>query len=295
MIQTFLVREKSQLLEYLLKTLNGFKRNRIKNLLKFKSVLVNDAIITQFNHPLAVGDKVSIETDKNDKSRGLLEFGIRVIYEDGAIIVIEKPSGLLTIATEKIRERTAFHQTFEYVKQSDPYKKGRIFIVHRLDKGASGLLVFAKNVAAKTWLQRNWQKFEKKYFAIVYGIPKEKSGTVSSFLAENKFRSVYSGEKTEKSKYAATKYKVLKSNEKYSLLEVTLETGRKHQIRVHLADSGYPIMGDDRYRGKNQTAQENPQGRLALHAFYLAFNHPVTKKRMEFRSELPRNLSKIIS
>ena len=293
-MKTFVVQENSQLLDYLLKTLAGFKRTKIKNLLKFKSILVNGTATTKHDHPLVVGDKISILTDKNAKDRQLLQFGIQIVYEDDAIIVIHKPAGLLTVGTEKIKERTAFYQTFEYVKQTDPRKRGRVFIVHRLDREVSGLLVLAKNILAKTFLQNNWQKFQKKYFAIVYGTPKEKSGTISSFLTENKFLSVYSGKKTEESKYAVTKYKVLKSNELYSLIEITLESGRKHQIRVHLQDLGHPIVGDDRYGEKIDKTLKNPAGRLALHAYYLAFDHPVTKKRLEFKSDLPKNLEKLI-
>ncbi len=293
-MKTFVVQENSQLLDYLLKTLAGFKKTNVKNLLKFKSVLVNGVAITQYNHSLTVGDKISILTDKNAKNQKRLQFGIQIVYEDDSIIVIDKPAGLLTIGTDKIRERTTFYQTFEYVKQTDPRKRGRVFIVHRLDREASGLLVLAKNMLAKTFLQNNWQKFKKKYFVIVYGTPNQKSGTISSFLAEDKFLSVYSGKKTEESKYAVTKYKVLKSNEKYSLIEITLETGRKHQIRVHLKNLGNPIIGDDRYGGKMEETLKNPAGRLALHAYYLAFDHPVTKKHMEFKSDLPKNLEKLI-
>ena len=293
-MKTFVVHENGQLLDCLLKTLAGLKRTKVKNLLKFKSILVNGVATTKHNHPLAVGDEVSVLTDKNAKNKQLLQFGIQIVYEDDSVIVINKPAGLLTVGTDKIKERTAFYQTFEYVKQTDPRKRGRVFIVHRLDREASGLLILAKNMLAKTFLQKNWAKFQKKYFAVVYGTPKEKSGTISSFLAENKFLSVYSGKKTEESKYAVTKYQVLKSNEKYSLIEITLETGRKHQIRVHLQDLGHPVVGDDRYCGKMGETLKNPLGRLALHAYYLAFNHPITKKDMEFKSDLPKDLAKLM-
>ncbi|MBI4372221.1 MAG: RluA family pseudouridine synthase [Candidatus Omnitrophica bacterium] len=294
MLKTFSVRENTQLLTFLIKTLADYKRNKIKNLLKFKSVFVNGASVTQFNHALVSGDQVSIETDKKAKGKPLREFGIQIVHEDEAVIVIEKPAGLLTVSTEKVREKTAFYQTFEYVRQSASYKSARIFIVHRLDKEASGLIVFAKNMSAKTWLQLSWKKFEKRYFAVVRGTLKEKSGTISSHLEENKFLSVHSGKPTEKSKLAVTKYMVLKSNGKYSLLEVTLETGRKHQIRVHLADLGHPIVGDERYGSKDKFYGEERTKRIALHACYLAFDHPVTKKRVEFKSGLPDSLKKLI-
>ncbi len=293
-MKTFVVRENGELLDCLLKTLVDFKRTKVKNLLKFRSILVNGTATTKHNHPLAVGDKISILTDRNTNDRQLLQSGVHIVYEDEAIIVIEKPAGLLTVSTEKVRERTAFYQTFEYVKQSATYKKARIFIVHRLDREASGLLVFAKNISAKSWLQLSWKKFEKRYFAIVHGTPKEKSGTISSYLAENKFLSVYSSKKQEESKLAVTKYKTLKSNGRYSLLEVALETGRKHQIRVHLQDLGCPIVGDDRYGSKDKIYGEDNVRRIALHACCLAFDHPVTKKRVEFKSDLPKNLEKLI-
>ena len=206
---------------------------------------------------------------------------MRIIYEDDALVVIEKPAGLLTIATDKVRDRTAYFMLNEHLRP----KRQRVFIVHRLDRDASGLLVFAKTEQAKRFLQDHWKDFEKTYFAIVEGAPEKKSGTISSFLRQNKFLKVYSGRRTEDSKFSVTHYKVVQAGFPHSLLEINLETGRKHQIRVHLADLGHPIAGDKRYGAKT-----NPAGRLALHASRLAFTHPVSGQRMVFESELPRTL-----
>src|SRR6185295_14597221 len=142
----------------------------------------------------------------------------------------------------------------------------------------------------KEFLQKNWKRFEKKYYAIVEGTPKKAKDTIQSYLMENKFRRVYSTKKSDKSKLSITHYKILKSTNKYSLLEVSLETGRKNQIRVHLADLGFPIVGDEKYGSK-----VDPIKRLALHSFHLAVEHPKTGKKVAFASEMPANFSNLIS
>lgn len=182
----------------------------------------------------------------------------------------------MTIATDKVRTRTAYFLLNEYLKP------GRVFIVHRLDREVSGLLVFAKTETVKRQLQDHWTQVRKKYFAIVEGTPRRHSGTLRSYLRENKFLRVYSGRKTADSKLSVTHYRLVRTNGRYSLLEVELETGRKHQIRVHLSDIGHPIVGDKRYG-----ARTNSAGRLALHASHLALEHPVTRKKMVFESEFP--------
>ncbi len=208
--------------------------------------------------------------------------GLTILYEDYDIIVIDKPVGLLTMGTVREKEKTAYFMLNEYVKKGNPRSRNRIFIVHRLDRDTSGLLVFAKNEKAKRWLQDNWKDFDKKYFAVVHGILQEKEGTITSYLAENKSYRVYSVTNPEKGKLSRTGYQVIKESEKYSLLEITLFTGRKNQIRVHLSEKGHPVAGDKVYGGKDKSVK-----RLALHSASLKILHPFTNKEMVFKTEIP--------
>ena len=301
-MRTLKVQEPGQLLDYLFKTLKDTKKTRIRQSLKFGSISVNGKAITRFDHPLIPGDKVCILTAKEARPALAPQFGVEVVFEDDAIIVINKPSGLLTIATETEAMQTAFYATNEYVCESEAEKhkgdrhfgeraalKKRIFIVHRLDRDASGLLVFAKNAEIKGLLQSGWQNVTKKYYAVVEGIPKEKSGTIKSSLRENKFLKVYSDPKAQDAKPSITHYQVLQSGGHYSLVEVELETGRKHQISVHLSEMGHPIAGDERYGSKT-----DPAGRLALHAFYLSLPHPVSGELKVFQSALPGAFEQIL-
>ncbi len=295
-MQPYLVKKKTTLLEYLLETLQGIKKSKAKNYLKFRSVFVNGKSVTQFDYPLSPGDEVMLRTDKAEAQTAYLKSRLDIIYEDTAILVINKPAGLLTIATETIQTQTAYYQVHEYLNHSEPAKKKPVFIVHRLDRDASGLLIFAKSPEAKHYLQSEWPNFEKHYYAVVHGTPAKSADTIESYLAENKFLNVYSIQKQiTNSKHAVTHYKVLKSNGIFSLLEVTIETGRKHQIRVHMSDMNHPIIGDERYAYKTEAQNPSPAGRMGLHACYLAINHPATGKRVIFRSDLPHILSKIFS
>lgn len=287
-MNSYTVKEPSALLPYLLKTLQDYKRTKIKKLLQSKSIAVNGKITTQFDQLLSVGDKIEIHSHR--ESRDLFTSEIKVVYEDEQIIVVDKPSGLLTVSTDKVRKNTAFYKVFEYVKQTSKHKQGRIFIVHRLDQDTSGLIVLAKNFMAKEILQRSWTKVEKKYYAVVYGKPQEPAGEIKSYLKENKFLNVYSTKEKEKedAKLAVTQYRVIRSSVQYSLLDVHIKTGRKHQIRVHLSDLGHPVVGDERY------ARDKIKTGLALHAYYLAFPHPKTKHIVEFETALPQRLGQLL-
>ena len=231
----------------------------------------------------------------NGRHCKFLPKNLRVLHEDRDILVIDKPAGLLTIATETVAKQTAFYLTNQYVCESETARsrkedrregasslKKMIFIVHRLDREASGLLVFAKNAEVKQKLQAGWSDTRKKYYAVVEGVPKEASGTITSFLRENKMLNVYSTRDAHDAKLSTTRYRMLRSGPRYALLEVALETGRKHQIRVHLSEMGNPIIGDERYGSK-----ADPAGRLGLHAFHLALSHPVSGKEMVFETPLP--------
>ncbi len=202
-------------------------------------------------------------------------------------MVIEKEAGILSIATDKELEKTAYSILSRHVKQSNP--KNKIFVIHRLDRETSGVMLFAKSREVQEILQTEWKQtiVERTYYAVVEGIPEKKNGTIASWLNENKAFKVFSGQNPEKGHKAITHYKVLKQEKDYSLLEVNLETGRKNQIRVHMQDIGHSIAGDKKYGAKT-----NPFKRLGLHAGVLSFKHPKTGKVVHFESPVPQKFLK---
>jgi tRNA pseudouridine32 synthase/23S rRNA pseudouridine746 synthase/23S rRNA pseudouridine1911/1915/1917 synthase len=208
--------------------------------------------------------------------------GLSILYEDRDIIVVDKVQGLLTVSSDTIQEQTAYYLLNEYVRKKNAKSKNRVFIVHRLDRDTSGIMVFAKSEKAKDYLQEKWHSFQKKYYAVVHGALPEKAGVITSYLAENSVYKVYSVSDPKKGKLSTTRYRCLQQTKKYSLLEVTLETGRKNQIRVHLAEQGCPVVGDDKYGKKEKGIR-----RLSLHAFSLTFLHPHTQKSVSFESKMP--------
>jgi RluA family pseudouridine synthase len=208
--------------------------------------------------------------------------GLEIIYEDKAILVVEKPAGLLTVGTPTNKERTVQWYLTDYVRKGALKSRNRVFVVHRLDQWTSGVLVFAKSEEIKDRLQEQWKDTEKKYIAVIHGQMAEKEGIISSYLAENKAYTVYSTNDPEKGKLAQTAYKVLKEAGQYSLVEINLLTGRKNQIRVHFADKGHPVVGDRKYgKGGDQFK------RLALHSMSISFAHPTTDKQMTFTTKVP--------
>lgn len=219
----------------------------------------------------------------------LPQTGMVIIYEDRDILVVDKPPGLLTIATDKEKSRTAYHVLTDYVRKGQAKSGKRVFIVHRLDRDTSGILVFAKTPEAKRFLQSHWDETTKKYLAVVHGACERTSDTISSFLAENKARSVYSTANGAQGKPSRTAYKVLKQTRDFALLEVDLLTGRKHQARVHLAGIGHPVVGDDRY-GKGKGTHK----RLALHAVSISFTHPFSGQRFTFETIVPPYFSRLV-
>ena len=208
--------------------------------------------------------------------------GLSILYEDRDILVVDKMSGLLTVSNEKVRENTAYYLLNEYVRKGNQKSRNRVFIVHRLDRDASGVIVFAKSEVAKRYLQEEWHGFKKTYYAVVHGALGEKEGVITSYLAENRAYKVYSVDDPEKGKLARTGYKVLRESKKYSLLEIDLVTGKKNQIRVHLSEKGCPVVGDKKY-GKKEMGIK----RLALHAASITIVHPYTKEKMTFRTKVP--------
>ena len=216
--------------------------------------------------------------------------GLSFLYEDNAILVVDKISGLLTIGTAKVREKTAYFLLNTYVKKGNHKSRNRVFIVHRLDRDTSGVIIFAKNENAKRFLQDEWHGFTKKYSAVVHGSLPEKEGVITSYLAENCAYKMYSVNDPEKGKLAKTGFKVIKESKKFSLLEIDLLTGRKNQIRVHFAEKGFPVVGDKKYGEKDKGVKG-----LALHAASLSIVHPDTKEQMIFEAKIPAYFKSLVN
>ena len=271
-MEKYIVKENEILIEFLKKMFSNLSKNSVKSLLHNEKVFVNGNMTTKYNYELNAGDVVEI--------REKVAKNIDIIYEDKDIIVINKPSGLLTVATEKEKNKTAYHLVMEYLKKKN--KNNRIFIIHRLDKDTSGIIMFAKNERAKHLYQDNWNDIVKKrcYYAVIDGKMENKEGTIKSYLKENG-NMVYSV-KDRSGKLAITEYKVLKERKNISLLDINLKTGRKNQIRVHMKENKTPILGDLKYGEKSKLIN-----RLALHAYKLELVNPVTKKLLTFEINMP--------
>ncbi len=211
-----------------------------------------------------------------------MSHGLVILYEDKDLLVVDKPAGLLAVATERERDRTAHSLLTDYIRTGCGRSRKRLFIVHRLDRDTSGTLIYAKSEEAMLRLKERWKENEKRYLAIVHGAPEKSSGTIYTYLAEDRDYNVYSTTDSEKGRLSHTEYKVLKVTKGLSLLEVYLLTGRKNQIRVHLAGIGHPIVGDIKY------GKEDGQPRMALHSRSISFRHPMNNKQLFFESEVPQ-------
>ncbi|MDU0459216.1 MAG: RluA family pseudouridine synthase [Geobacteraceae bacterium] len=212
-----------------------------------------------------------------------------IIYEDRDLIVIEKPCGLLSIGAGRDRARTVHTILNEYVRKGNPRSRNRVYIVHRLDRDTSGLLILARSEAAKCFLQEHWQETEKHYLTVVHGTFVPAEGTISSNLAENSAHRVYSTSDAASGKLSLTGYRVMKEAKGFSLLDIHLLTGRKHQIRVHMSENGHPVVGDRIYGRKNDACAT-----LALHARSISFTHPVNGKRLAFATGIPDIFTRLV-
>jgi RluA family pseudouridine synthase len=226
---------------------------------------------------------------RSDTGNKRFQRDIGILYEDADILVVVKPCGLLTMGTDRDKSRTLYSILTDYVRKGQSRSPKRVFIVHRLDRDTSGILVFAKSLEAKLRLQGRWEETEKKYIAVVHGRCEKREDTITTYLAENKAHVVYSTADASKGKLSHTAYRVLKDTKEFSLLEVNLLTGRKHQIRVHLAGIGHPVVGDEKY-GKGKETYK----RLALHAKSLSFIHPFTGKRLTFETGFPEYFNRLV-
>ena len=279
--KVYIVEEPSGLLDFLLRKLTDKSRNNVKSLLTNKTVSINGKTVTRHDHPLQKGQTVTIASPEHMLQKQFRQ--LKILYEDDALIAIDKPAGLLSIATDDEKEKTAYHLMTDYVRLAD--SKARVFVVHRLDRDTSGVLIAAKNERMKLALQDNWNDLvvTRGYTAVVEGVPKDSSGRITTWLRETKTLFTYSSGIPGDGREAVTNYQVIKAAEAYALLKITIETGRKNQIRVHMRDLGHPIAGDKKYGAKT-----NPLSRLCLHAELLELRHPFTDKHISFESAAPK-------
>ena len=281
-LKQFVVKQQCELLEFLLMTFKDQSRNSVKSLLGSHRVSIDGAPVTQFNFKLYPGDTVIISSNPiRKKTRSNLP----IIFEDNDLIVINKPSKLLSVPSDNEKGSTAFRMVNDYLQQKD--KHNRAFIVHRLDEDTSGVLMFAKNdkMARALTDGDNWNNLVKKrgYYAIVEGTLDKKEGIIRSYLKKNSQNMMYSSKKKGDGQLAITNYKIIEENGQYSLADVDIKTGRKNQIRVHFGDLGHFIIGDDKY-GK----PSNPIKRLGLHAYELDIIHPFNNKLLKFKAPMPK-------
>lgn len=281
------VNRSDELLNFLLAKCNT-SRNNVKALLSGRHVLVNGSAVTRHDFPLAKDDEVKISRTpiqsegKNGNEARVKKprVTLKILYENDEIVAVDKPAGLLSVESDKESE-CAFAYVLDYLRSKD--KTARPFILHRIDKETSGVLIFAKNVKIHSMLRLKWNDYVKtrEYYAVTEGKFEKKEGTIVSYLKQNQNNLVYSTHDPSGQK-AITHYTVVKENDNYSLLRVTIDTGRKNQIRVHMHDAGHPIVGDDKYG-----YTKNPLGRLGLHASRLEFKHPRTGELISIVSPLP--------
>ncbi|OZI06772.1 RNA pseudouridine synthase [Siphonobacter sp. BAB-5385] len=284
----FAVAEPAELMTFLLKQFPSKNRNNVKSLLRDKQVLVDGKVTFQYNYVLQPGQEVKVRWAKAPEERKY--DGLKIVFEDEHLIVIEKEAGLLSMATEKEKRRTAYHLLSEHVKAKKPGNK--IFIIHRLDRETSGLMMFAKSEAIQKKVQESWQSTTKEriYLALVAGVLRQSAGVINTNLVESeKSMMVYVTQNPERGQTAVTHYETLQKNARFSLLKVQLETGRKNQIRVHLQSIGHPIVGDKKYESRH-----DPIHRLGLHAWVLAFQHPVTGEQLRFETAIPRKFLDVV-
>jgi 23S rRNA pseudouridine1911/1915/1917 synthase len=279
------VKAPALILEFLLKEFQLGSATKGRKLIKHGSVKINNRLALRADELLFVGDIVQIlKKSFREKNRAPFE----LLYDDSAILVAVKPAGILSEDRKQSRIKSFYKLVNDFVRKTSQDQE-RIFLVHRLDLEVSGVMIFAKSIAIKDVLEAGWRANDKVYDAIVEGKVSPKEGRIESWLAENSTLKVYATTPGPNAKQAISHYRVLKTFGTYSLVEVRLETGRKNQIRVHLADLGYPIIGDRKYG-----ARANPFGRIALHARLLSFNHPVTGKRMSLSAEMPKQMAKLL-
>lgn len=286
--QKFTAATDGQLLDFLFENIQGESKTTVKALLRNRQVSINGCMSTHFDFPIKDGDQVEVRVGRQKEA--LRHPMVRIVWEDEYLLVVEKRSGLLSIATDKEKQKTAYNIISNYLKSIDP--EARIFVVHRLDRETSGLMLFAKDDKTKFEMQSAWTDvvLERKYVAVTEGVFEQDQGVISTYLTESKALKVYATTR-ENGKVANTAYKVLKRSVKkdLTLVELELETGRKNQIRAHMEHINHPIIGDKKYGATSPS----PIGRVALHAMSLEFVHPVTGETHSFATPIPISFSKL--
>ena len=283
----YVVSRAAPLLEYLLDTIKGQSRSKIKATLQGRGIKVDGKLVTQFDFPLKPGMKIAVSKSKrNDQFKNRF---VKIVYEDNYIIVVEKNAGILSMAAghSSLNVKSVLDDYFQKTRQ-----KCRAHVVHRLDRDTSSLMIYAKDMETEQVLEHEWHDivYDRRYVAVLSGEMEQDGGTVANWLKDNKAYVTYSSPVDNGGKYAVTHFHTLARTTEHSLVEFKLETGRKNQIRVHASDMGHPVCGDSKYGNG-----DDPIHRLCLHAFLLCFYHPVTHERMEFETQIPtsfRNLFK---
>ena len=283
------VEHPAELLAFLFACRPEVKRTKVRQWLKYGSIQVNGRSVTRSDHALQTGDVVSICAKGDVCGQGVLPPGMKIVFEDASLLAIEKPENLLSMASATERDKTAYAFLTDYVRRGNRQGSERVWVVHRLDRETSGVMVFARTEAAKCALQAHWDKTEKRYLAVVEGHPPADHGVLQSHLDESGPFKVYSAPPGERTRHAVTHYRVVKRMAARALVELTPTTGRRNQLRVHLADAGCPIVGDRKYG-----ARTNPARRLGLHAGSLQFTHPLSGARLQFESPLPPGLARLL-
>ncbi len=278
--------EAMPLLDFLRKQLHGISDNRLKDILKGRGIAVDRKTVTQYNYELQPGNVVRVS--KHRRKTELDNKWLQVVYEDKDIIVINKQAGILSMAAtaKQFCVKTVLDEYFD-----KRHFKCHAHVVHRLDRETSGLMVYAKSIEAAQILQSDWKQFcfDRRYIAVLHGRMEKEGGTVESWLKDNKVFTTFSSDTDNGGKYAVTHYHKLKSSNRYSLVEMRLETGRKNQIRVHMSDLGHPIVGDIKYGGS-----PSPAKRMCLHAYRLFLYHPITRERLEFETPFPTPFTRLL-
>ena len=281
----YTVTQPDTLLPFLLARVKGKSRNNAKSLLSRRLVAVDGVPLSRFDAPLLPGQQVSILPASAPKADAL---PFPILYEDEHLIVVNKPAKLLSVANDKEKTRTAYHLVTDYVKARRV--DDRIFVLHRLDRDTSGVLMFARDAETKELFQARWNEIvtRRGYLAVVEGVPKPAQDTIRSFLVETDTHLSFSGAPGKGAKEAVTSYQIVKAGSGYALLDISIETGRKNQIRVHMKEKGCPVAGDKQYG-----ARTNPIGRLCLHANELSFTHPATGEQITFKAKMPRDFNRV--
>ncbi len=278
----------SPLMEFLAACRPDVSRNTLKSWLKHGQVKLDGNVVTQFDAPVQPG--MCVEVNYTRSWPVFRNSRLQIVYEDDDIIVVNKSYGLLSVGTGSLKkEETAYNILKDYVKSVDP--KNKIFVVHRLDRGTSGLMMFAKSAEAQAAMQHNWNNMvlDRRYVAVLEGYLEQDAGTVKSNLGETSQFEVYSTEEEGVGKRAVTRYRVLARRHGFTLAEFSLDTGRKNQIRVHARDLGHPIVGDRKYGAK-----ASPLNRIALHARTLKFAHPISRRLMNFELPVPQKFNALL-